>query len=326
MKISISLKVSIEEKSVGKALTNRGMDDLSLVKCVEEERERATLRRGYSTAANYVTALHSLLRYLEAGDISLRCITADMLLGWQRWMLGNGISLNTISCYMRSMRSVVNRAHDGRTPLFKKVFTGRTRTVKRSVKSCDISRLLALPLCEGTHDFMVRDIFLFSFYCQGMPFVDVAFLRKEQLRDGYIQYTRHKTGQTVRIAENPSISGILSRYMRDDAPYVFPIIQTPDPKEAFRQYRIQLSGYNKALHRLGKMADIDTRLTSYVARHSWASIAFHNNVDLPVISQAMGHTDTTATMIYIRELDSARMDEANRVVIASLHKDEPCRQ
>lgn len=320
MKISICFKVLIGREKVDKSLTTNNVSNASLVKCVKTASDRATQRCSFKTATNYKTALRSVLRYLKVDDVSLGSITADTLEGWQKWMLGNSISLNTVSCYMRSIRSVINRSNDDKTTIFKKVFTGSTRTMKRSLDSNDMSRILALNLCVGGRLFKARDLFFFSFYCQGMPFVDIAFMRKEQVQDGYIHYARHKTGQRVRVAINSPIREILSRYMMKDAPYVFPIITSTDRYEAHNQYRVQLGCYNKALHQLGQKANIEIPLSSYVARHSWASIAFQNNVDLSVISQAMGHTNTKTTMIYIRELDSARLDEANSIVINSLHE------
>lgn len=322
MKISFSFKVTIDCNHVKKLQIKKNQRCISLVESVKEESDKAVSRHSYRTAANYATAMRSLLRYLKSSDVDISDVSVDMLKGWQKWLLANNISLNTVSCYMRSIRAILNKVGCETTTIFKKVFTGSTRTTKRSINSDDISRLMSLRLCAGSRICIARDIFLFSFYCQGMPFVDIAFMRKEQLHDGYIVYARHKTGQKVRIAINAHISEIVARYKKNNTQYVFPIITTTDSREAYRQYRIQLGYYNKALRQLGLNANIDIALSSYVARHSWASIAFQNNVDLSVISQAMGHTNTKTTMIYIRELDSARLDEANRIVINSLHREK----
>lgn len=322
MKINFSFNLSINDSVRNSKSLNVEKQHTSLAESVRREANVASSRHAYSTATNYITALHSLLCYLETDDIDIESITTDTLIGWQRWLLNRNIELNTVSCYMRSLRSVLNRSVGERTTLFQKVFTGITRTVKRSLSTDDISRLLQLPLPRNSYLSMIRDVFLFSFYCQGMPFIDIAFLRRQQLHDGYIHYARHKTGQPIKIAIDPHISRIITRYRDKTSPYVFPIISATDEKEAFHQYNSQLSCYNRALKRLGRMAHIQPTMSSYVARHSWASVAFQNNVDLNIISQAMGHTNTKTTMIYIRELDTARLDEANRVVINSLHSNE----
>lgn len=322
MKINFNFNVSINGSKENGRVLNNEKQRTSLVESVKREADVASSRHAYSTAANYITALHSLLRYLSVDDIDIESITSDTLIGWQRWLLNRNIELNTVSCYMRSLRSVLNRSIGEHTTLFQKVFTGMTRTVKRSISADDISRLLQLSLPRKSYLSFVRDIFIFSFYCQGMPFIDIALLRRQQLHDGYIHYARHKTGQPIKIAIDSHINRIIARYRDISSQYVFPIISATDAKEAFRQYNSQLSSYNRALKRLGRMANIQPTMSSYVARHSWASVAFQHNIDLNVISQAMGHTNTKTTMIYIRELDTAKLDEANRIVINSLHSNE----
>ena len=147
-----------------------------------------------------------------------------------------------------------------------------------------------------------------------MPLVDVAFLRKKQVSNGYIEYQRHKTSQRIRIKVERPLQQIINRYTVADSPFVFPILNqgTIEEYEKFRNH------YNRLLHRLSEMAGISRTLTSYVARHSWASMAYSANVDLPVISKALGHTSSKTTQVYIREIDDSRIDQANRKLLNSI--------
>jgi len=163
-----------------------------------------------------------------------------------------------------------------------------------------------------------RDIFLFSFYALGMPFVDVAFLQKQQCKDGYIVYDRHKTGQRVRVRIEPLMQQIIDRYSREDSIYVFPILSASDRDAREKEYESVRSRYNRHLRKLGEMMGLGRRLTSYVARHSWASIAYHANVDLSVISKALGHSSPNTTLTYIREIDDNRIDMANKELLDRL--------
>lgn len=315
MKIRFNVNVSLGEKSDRKTEGAPPKKQESFTKYVEEETAHARRRNSFSTADNYTTALRSLLDFLGRRDVAVGELSPDVFEAYQRWLLARGLALNTISCYMRSLRSVYNRSGCGDTAVFGKVFTGHAPTSKRSVCADDIRRLLELKLRQGSRQSMARDIFVFSFYCQGMPFVDVAHLRKSQIVNGHIRYLRKKTGQSVDILVEPCMARIMRRYDDKSADYVFPIITSANGQVAHEQYLRQLSYYNHALKLIGRKAGINRPLTSYVARHSWASIAFQNNVDLQVISRAMGHTNPSTTLIYIKELDNERLARANRKII-----------
>lgn len=271
-----------------------------------------------NTYNNYMTAIRSFLKYLGQ-DIPVRDIQGHTIEGYERWLKDTSISLNTISCYMRSLRSILNQSgifelnyiHQ----LFKNVFTGTTKTEKRAITDDDIMRLVEVEVRKGTFEELTRDVFLFSFYAMGMPFVDVAFLRKEQIQDGKIYYYRHKTGQRICICLEPCMQDIIRKYQFTHSDYVFPIIENTHQHQATNDYLNQLGKYNRTLKRLALRAGIQTNLTSYVVRHTWASLAYQSNVDLPVISKALGHTNTATTMVYIKEIDDQRLQNANRQLI-----------
>ena len=188
------------------------------------------------------------------------------------------------------------------------------------------------------------DFFLFSFYAMGMSFADLAGLRRPQVRDGVLTYRRRKTGRQVRVTLEPCMLDILDKYATRESDYLFPILykvkggekdrtkggETDKGKDGGKgrttggtkrgnpvevSYSSALNRYNRALKTLAREAGIAVNLTSYVARHSWASIAYEGNVDLPVISKALGHTDTKTTLIYIGEINDTRPASANRKLL-----------
>lgn len=280
--------------------------------------ERLTATRSKSTIDNYRTALRSFLSYAGT-QLTLSDIDASTIMGYQMWLRDRGITLNTSSCYMRSLRSLLVNITGQRATadLFSEVFTGNTKTIKRSVSPQDIGRLQQQPLAHHSPLRFFRDIFIFCFYALGMPFVDVAFLRRSQIKDGYIQYHRHKTGQLVRCKIEQPMQDIINKYARKDSDYLFPLLTHTDHRQAMRQYETLLRRYNLTLRKLSQQAGIP-HLTSYVARHSWASMAYENNVSLPVISKALGHTSTQTTLIYIRDISDKRIDKANKELIQNM--------
>lgn len=275
--------------------------------------------RAKSTIDNYRTALVSFCTYSDQ-EQTTDDITALQLEGFQRWLMERGISHNTVSCYMRSLRSIIHQLRPERNmgELFKHVFTGKEHTEKRSVPTEDIHRLSLLQLRKDSSLAFSRDIFLFSFYALGMPFVDLAFLKRSQLHNGYIVYHRHKTGQRISIYIEEPMQQIINRYEQAGSPYVFPILKSTEPDKAYSQYETARARYNRHLRQLSLMAQTHRKLTSYVARHSWASIAYHANVDLSVISKALGHTSPNTTLTYIRDIDDQRIDRANRMLIEEI--------
>lgn len=273
-----------------------------------------------STRENYLTALRSLLCFAD-GDLPVSSIDAILLQRYERWLRERGLCLNTVSCYMRSLRSVLNKARPADNRLddaFRGVYKGRAATEKRAISQPVISKLKSLNLDTKPQLALARDIFLFCFYAQGMPFVDVAFLRRSQVTDGRIVYHRHKTGGCVTVALQPCMEEIMARHKGTYSDYLFPLLNTTDPQQAYDEYLKRLNSYNRSLKKVARMARITENLTSYVARHSWATAAYHQNVELPVISKALGHSNPQTTLTYIREIDDRRLEEANSRIIANL--------
>ena len=275
-----------------------------------------------STIDNYRTAVRSFLSFLSQTkqEISLRSVNANLMKGYQHWLLQKSVRLNTVSCYMRSLRKLFHEAKlKDCDACFRNVFTGNAQTEKRALDTEQIQSLKNLRLTMGSFLRMARDLFLFSFYAQGMPFVDLAFLRKSNIRNGYIVYSRHKNGQTIRIKIERQMQDIINMYARKESPYLFPILSVTDPNAAMREYETKLRYYNNALKKLARMAGL-TSLSSYQVRHSWASLAFSSNIELSVISKGLGHTNPQTTLIYIREIDDNRVSDANRMLINAVER------
>ena len=305
-----------------------------LAECAQQVINKLSERRAKSTIDNYQTALRSLLTYAGKG-VRVSDIDATMMEGYQRWLQLRGVGRNTSSCYMRSLRALLHHIapEENYEKIFKHIFTGNEKTKKRAITMEEIKRLgsphpasphwgRSKELRKNTALEMARDFFLFSFCALGMPFVDLAFLKQSQVKDGYIEYRRHKTGQHIRVKIEPPMQHIINRYARKDSPYLFPILTNNNPKQVMREYERKRSKYNRLLNQLAQKTIIP-HLTSYVARHSWASIAYSLDVALPIISKAMGHTSTQTTLTYIREINDYRIDEANKGIISPLLTSPP---
>lgn len=319
---SFHISLSLRRLHLSLSGGSRHNSKVSFFLSAEQEAKHCEEANRFSTAKNYRTAIRSLRRFLQREELMVRDFTPELMADYAQWLRQQGISMNTISCYLRSLRAIYNKVVKqyglkDRKP-FKDLFTGHTKTVKRSATDDDIKRLQAMILPKHSTLQLSRDIFLFSLYAQGMPFVDVAFLCKEQIRDGLIVYERHKTGQQIVVKIEGCIQEIINRYSRADSDFVFPIITAHHPAQAYKQYQSSLRSYNRNLHKLEKLAGLKHNLTSYVVRHTWASVAYDTNVDLAVIASALGHTNTNTTRIYIRDINNRRLAEANREVLSRI--------
>ncbi|MBQ8047978.1 MAG: site-specific integrase [Prevotella sp.] len=273
-----------------------------------------------NTAKNYQTAVRKFEEYMKNDDIRVEDMDASQVYGFQRWLLDQGLSRNTSSCYMRSLRTIYRRAIEEYglervAEPFRRVTTTVQKTRKRSIKKTDLRRLMELELGDEPHLALARDIFLFSFYAMGIAFIDVVNLKKENVVAGHIEYRRHKTGLLVRVKIEPCMQVIMRKYRQRKSDFLFPILHNSS-------YTSQLRLYNYRLSRLSALARLSTPITSYVARHTWASMAYNKNVELSVISRGMGHNNPETTLIYIRGINDCKLEKANRGIIESVRYEQ----
>ncbi|MEL5894333.1 site-specific integrase [Bacteroides sp. GD17] len=281
----------------------------------------------YSTAGIYTSTINSFLRFAGDSSITFSSLTPGLIKQYEDQLLSEGRSHNTLSTYMRMLRSICHQAENEGIPftsnvdeLFNFVFTGYEPTTKRAIAPALFRRLLNLNLDKKPTLSFSRDIFLLSFYLRGIPFVDLAYLRKTDVRHNTIYYYRHKTHQQLSVHIESYAAQILQKYKNKDAssPYLLPILSLTG-EDGYKQYRSALRLYNQHLHRLSKMMRLSTPLTSYVARHSWATTAKDEGVAISVISESLGHTSEKVTHVYLASFDNNAMSKANRKVIATIH-------
>ena len=273
------------------------------------------------TADTYRNALGSFERFLnDRADISLEDMDSNLMIAYESWLKGTGVCPNTSSYYMRNLRAIYNRAVEQgivtRQNPFKHVYTGIDKTKKRAVSLDVIRKIRDLDLKKKSLLF-ARDIFLFSFYTRGMSFVDMAFLKKKDLQNDILVYRRNKTGQQLSVRWEKPMRELIDKYDTSDTPYLLPIIQSNGVDE-WHQYQNAMHRINRNLKQLGKQIGLDIPLTTYVARHAWASIAQSKNVSLSVICKALGHDSEQTTRIYLASLDTSVVDKANRLILMSI--------
>ena len=274
------------------------------------------------TALNYEKTMKNFTEFLGGVNLPFSAMTEQLIADYNAFLVQRGMVRNSISFYMRIMRAVYNKAVRQKlveqSHPFTEVYTGIDRTRKRAVSESIIAQLHRLELEPGSPLAFCRDMFIFSYCTRGMAFVDIAYLSKSNLQNGMICYARRKTGQLLSVRIEPSIQRIIDRYSDSDSSYVFPILTSLDTTEAYEQYQVALNTHNRLLGRLSEILGCGCKLTSYVARHSWATAARNHNVSISVISQGMGHTSEQTTQIYLTMLENSVIDDANKGIIGDL--------
>ena len=291
----------------------------SFMESVAARLERLEKQR---TAETYMSALKSFRRFVGRPRLAFSELDTDLTAAYEAYLIRRrGLTPNTSSFYMRILRAVYNRAvNQGLTTQnnpFRGVYTGVARTAKRAIPQQALRRIRDMQLPEDGPLAFARDMFLFSFYTRGMSFVDMAYLRKTDLKNGTLAYRRRKTGQLLQIRWEPCMQEILGRHtVPGDSEFLLPIIT--DPSEGRRQYVQASHKINRSLKAIGTAAGLATPLSMYVARHTWASIARSRHIPLSVISDGMGHDSEATTQIYLASIDNCEIDKANRLIIKSL--------
>lgn len=266
-------------------------------------------------AAAYRSTRNSLARFLENKNLKIELVTERLVLDYRRFLERRGVCENTVCYYIRNFKSVYHYALDDgarATPKdpFGQVPTSPRSTEKRALKRSQMQAIKELDLNAFPTLKFYRDLYLFSFYAQGMSFVDISFLRKENLTANSINYLRHKSGQPVRIPLIPQLKEIIVRYASPDRDFIFPLLTTNSDKSMYTQYRNKLRIFNYNLERIVEKLKFSIALTTYTSRHTWATLAHDCGIPLAVISAGLGHTSEQTTAIYLKELDMEELKKA----------------
>ena len=254
--------------------------------------------------------------------------TPERLKEYEDWLAGQQSSPNTISTYMRTLQAVYNRwmspGIEGYNPvLFKDVYTKVESRTKRALTAEQMEQLRNTDFSVLTlRQQQVLTYFLLMFMLRGMPFIDLAHLRKSDLRNRRITYRRHKTGKLMVVDVPPDAMRLLQKYRdKTDSEYLFPLLHGGlFMEEHHHRYQETLRHFNRVLARLMKQLLPGVSVSSYTARHTWATLAYHSGVPVGLISQSLGHSSIRVTMTYLKPFDAEVIDRINRQVISLVKK------
>jgi integrase len=290
------------------------------------------------TASAYRTAAARLRAFNGGNDICPQHFTSRLIGDFQRALKSEGCSMNTVSFYMRTLRAIYNKAvvgmhahRLGENP-FSGVYTGVSATRKLALTSSELSALSAFDptsVLRQTKKQQLPDhlsqalaMFLFCYHARGMCFVDMANLKKSDLRGDTIRYRRSKTGRAIELKVLPAMRRIIEWFKprMSGSHYLFPVIT--DPYKSHRlQYESGLRLQNLRLKKVAAWCGTGKLISTHSARHSWATVAKSAGLPLAVISEGLGHSSQRTTEIYLASLERSIIDHASRVVSEAITLD-----
>jgi len=283
-------------------------------------------RLGYARSILELKA--SVLKFSKSLDFYFSDIDITWLKDYELWLRKQGNSANTMGIRMRSLRVLYNLAIEQNLvnrssyPFDKyKVSRLKEQTAKRALSKTEILKVIEFDVSkiEG-HTHLLRqlskDIFVFSYLCCGMNITDIAHLKNKNIANSRIAYKRQKTGKILSFSL-PSLAGsIIDGYSRENPQpddYVFPILDK-HKHVTMEQQRDRIKRVtkwvNQILRQIGTILQLSIPLTTYVARHSFATVLKRSGVNVALISEALGHSDIATTQIYLDSFENSQIDEA----------------
>jgi len=279
-------------------------------------------------ARAYKEAKESLVKFINENHpgktiVKFKELTPELLEKYEVYMRSRGNENGGMAFKMRQIRAIFNKAINRKIisqdiyPFkYYKVSKLKAKPNKRALTVEDFKKLKDVNLLQFPHLMEAYNYFMFSFYTRGMNFVDMMYLKKSDIVNDRLYYTRAKTKGRFNIEIVDKAQEIIDFYKdkTKNTSYVFPILLSDDmtPKQIeYRKHKV-LSRYNRKLGEIAKIAGVESHVTSYVARHSFATILKKKGTSTDLISELMGHSNVQITMTYLKEFDDEELDKANR--------------
>ena len=268
----------------------------------------------YSTAHVYQNALLSFSKFCGVHSVSFRQVTRERLRRYEQHLYECGLKPNTISTYMRMLRSIYNRGVEaGSAPyvhrLFHEVYTGVDVRQKRALPVVALRRLLY----EDPQSDRLR---------RTQAIADLTHLEKSALDSNVLRYNRVKTKTPMSVEVLDSAQEMLDQLRNRQSPrpgcpdYLFGILHGDKKRKderAYREYQSALRRFNYCLKSLAKRLRLNFPVTSYTLRHSWATTAKYRGVPIEMISESLGHKSIKTTQIYLKGFELKERTEVNRM-------------
>lgn len=300
--------------------------------CVERLIERKIEAERDRTAANYRSTWNKFTAFQgrKVKELTIADLSAGLIQEFVMWLMqdeksGNDqLSPGSQDFYLRNLKAMYNNIKKDlryRNPSgnpFEGLHITVPSTRKRALPERDIKRLARLDLSGKPEQLAALRFSLFLFYARGMCFVDAYKLERDNVHNGYIQYTRSKTQVVLQVKITPEMHQIIQLYKEKDSRWVFPFLHEKLIGKGTLNAQSSLHRVNSYLKEIGDELGLPYPLTTYVMRHSWASLMLEAGSEIGIISQSLGHMSLQTTEIYLGQLSKSKMDKASEDMLDNL--------
>ncbi|MEJ7820922.1 MAG: site-specific integrase [Chitinophagaceae bacterium] len=301
-------------------------------KCYEENIKRKLINFKVGTASNYRSSMNSIKAF--SVKLSLRDVTIEFLNEYEAWLISNGKSISTVGIYLRPLRAIISEAIEAgmisreNYPFGKRKYQiPAPRNIKKALTKEEIKMIMYYDALPDTWCQRARDFFIFSYLCNGINMKDIALLKYKNVDGDFIYFTRAKTQHTNRTSSIPisiyvtsEIGKIIDRWKNDNSDsdnYLFPILEhgiTPEKEQRLIQQFTKM--VNKYIKQVALNVGITKPVTTYYARHSFATIMRRGGVPTEFIGEALGHTSTKTTASYLDSFENETKKEWAKILIS----------
>ncbi|MBW6479247.1 MAG: site-specific integrase [Bacteroidales bacterium] len=286
----------------------------------------------YGNANFYTYSRDSIRAFVGDKRLSFKSITVQFLKRYESHMTLNGKSPTTLAMYLRCLRYLYNQAiKEGIVkredyPFGKGNYEiPQPQNIKKALKLAEIGKIYK-HVPDNPVEHFYRDLWLFSYLCNGMNMKDICWLKYSNIHGVHIHFRRAKTINTNRnskpidIVISPEVKQIIDRWgNKPELPdsYIFPFLtddQTYEKKHAIVAQAVQMT--NQYIKRVAAKVGIESNITTYTARHSFATVLKRSGVNVTFISDALGHTNIKTTENYLDSFEDEQKKEIAKKLTA----------
>lgn len=316
----LDLKIEKKEFTATKLIEKvEGLNNKSTVADLFDSHIKQLRKEGrYKYATSFNELRNSLISFNKHLDIYFSEIDVDWLRRYERYLRVRGLSVNSLGVRFRTLRALCNlaleknilkrEAYPFDTYKISKLHEG---TAKRAISKQEVKAIVEYR-AKWEYQQLAIDLFYFSYLCAGINFKDIAYLTKNNIIDNRIVYTRKKTKKLIKVPLQDKAFEIICKYENPNSKYLFPILSPAHKTDQQKINRLTkvLKTTNKYLKQIGQELDIPIDLTTYVARHTYATVLKRSGVNTSIISESLGHSSEKVTQIYLDSFENSQIDEA----------------
>lgn len=319
---------NLSAKEIIQTIKSENSRSIGVYEYFDEVIERLKRSGSIKNAAVYRDTRNNLKNF-NNNPLHFSQVTYAFVKKWEEHLKELGKGGNTIYIYLRTFRALINRAikekickeayypfKDFSMSDYKKI-----KTRKRAIDKNDIYKIRDFDTTAFPALTDAKNIFLFSYYCRGMNFIDICHLKYSNIDGEQLSYTRQKTDGFFTMQILPPALAIIEYYRpityKNSDSYIFPIFnETHNTGISQHNRHVKMLTYiNKQLKTLGKICEIEKELTTYVARHTYATVMKKSGNSIGAISESMGHSSEKVTQIYLDSFENSFLDEANKAIL-----------